>query len=150
MGTIRVSDKIYAMDARLSLLVASAADRSLRVYDVRRSNSPLYEKQSRLKHQLRCLSTFPNMQGYVVGGIEGRVSVDHIQESDHKRDFMFKCHRKGDLIYPVNSITFHQEGNIYATAGSDGGVNFWDKGNKFCIKQFARVNQPISARRFFS
>lgn len=148
MGTVPLSDKVYAMDARSPLLVVGTADRTLRVYDMRKPSSVFHEKQAQLKHQFRCLATFPDSMGYAVGSIEGRVSIDHIQEPDRKQDFAFKCHREGDTIYPVNSISFHEEYGTFATCGSDGGFNFWDKDNKHRLKQFNRLNQPITASAF--
>eukprot|EP00171_Calliarthron_tuberculosum_P010947 IDg10947t1 len=148
MGSISTSDKVYAMDARSPLLVVGTADRQLRVYDIRKPSVVFHEKLAQLKHQFRCLATFPDSMGYAVGSIEGRVSIDHIQEQDRKSDFAFKCHRESDTIYPVNSIAFHEEFGTFATAGSDGGFNFWDKDNKHRLKQFSRLNQPITAGAF--
>lgn len=148
MGSVATSDKVYAMDARAPLLVVGTADRQLRVYDIRKPTVVFHEKQAQLKHQFRCLATFPDSMGYAVGSIEGRVSIDHIQEADRKSDFAFKCHRESDTIFPVNSIAFHEEHGTFATAGSDGGFNFWDKDNKHRLKQFIRLNQPITAGAF--
>lgn len=150
MGTIAISDKVYCMDARAPLLVVGTADRQLRVYDIRKPATPFHEKVSQLKHQCRCLATFPDRTGYAVGSVEGRVSIDHVQEMDRKSDFAFKCHRDSDtnIIYAVNSIAFHEEYGTFATAGSDGGFNFWDKDNRHRLKQFQRMNQPITATAF--
>jgi mRNA export factor len=150
MGTVQLSDKIYCMDVRSPLLVVGTADRQLRVFDIRKPTQPYHEKISQLKHQFRCLATFPDLLGYAVGSIEGRVSIDHIQEADRKSDFAFKCHRDSDthVIYAVNSISFHEEYGTFATAGSDGGFYFWDKDNKHRLKQFQRLNQPITATAF--
>lgn len=112
MGTVPLSDKVYAMDCRSPLLVVGTADRKLRVFDIRKPNQPFHEKMAQLKHQFRCLATFPDRQGYAVGSVEGRVSIDHISEADRKDDFAFKCHRDQDtsdrVIYAVNAISFHE------------------------------------------
>lgn len=152
MGTVQLSSKVYAMDVRAPLLVVGTADRKLRVYDIRKPQEVYHEKIAQLKHQFRCLATFPDQAGYAVGSIEGRVSIDHVQEKDRKLDFAFKCHRDADtnVIYPVNSIAFHEQHGTFATAGGDGGFNFWDKDNKHRLKQFQRVNQPITAGAFSS
>ena len=152
MGTVQVVDKVFCMDVRSPLLVVGTADRKLRVYDVRKPSAPFHEKVAQLKHQFRCLATFPDQTGYAVGSIEGRVSIDHVQEKDRKNDFAFKCHRDAEtgLIYPVNSISFHEQHGTFATAGGDGGFNFWDKDNKHRLKQFQRLSQPITATAFSS
>lgn len=153
MGTVQLTDKVYAMDLRSPLLVVGTADRHLRVYDMRKPQTPYHEKSAQLKHQIRCLATFPNKSGYAVGSVEGRVSIDHISEEDRKadRDFAFKCHRDLDdekIIYAVNAISFHEGYSTFSTVGSDGGWNFWDKDNKNRLKQFQRLNQPITATAF--
>jgi mRNA export factor len=126
MGSIPLSDKVYAMDCRSPLLVVGTADRQLRVYDIRKPQQPFHEKAAQLKHQFRCLATFPDRTGYAVGSVEGRVSIDHISEADRKaHDFAFKCHRDTDgekAIYAVNAISFHEGYNTFSTVGSDGGM----------------------------
>lgn len=124
MGTVPLSEKVYAMDCRHPLLVVGTADQKLRVYDIRKPQQPYHEKTAQLKHQFRCLATFPDKTGYAVGSVEGRVSIDHISEEDAKTDFAFKCHRDTDgerIIYAVNAISFHDGFNTFSTAGSDGG-----------------------------
>lgn len=152
MGGVQLTDKVYCMDVRAPLLVVGTADRKIKVYDIRKPSDIFHEKLAQLKHQFRCLATFPDQTGYAVGSIEGRVSIDHVQEKDRKLDFAFKCHRDQDsgVIYPVNSISFHEQHGTFATAGGDGGFNFWDKDNKHRLKQFQRLNQPITATAFSS
>lgn len=153
MGTVMLSERVYCMDVRAPLLVVGTADRKLRVYDIRKPNDVFHEKMAQLKYQFRCIATFPDQSGYAVGSIEGRVSIDHVMEKDRKNsDFAFKCHRdhESGIIYPVNSISFHEQHGTFATAGGDGGFNFWDKDNKHRLKQFQRLNQPITATAFSS
>lgn len=64
------------------------------------------------------------------------------------RNFAFKCHREGNDIYSVNSISFHSVYGTFATAGSDGTFHYWDKDSKQRLKQFPKVNQSISAATF--
>ena len=75
---------------------------------------PLYPSQSEfkripspLKYQTRCVATFPDRSGYLVGSIEGRVAVHHVDDSQQARNFTFKCHREGADIFAVNAINFH-------------------------------------------
>lgn len=153
MGSVPLGEKVYCMDVRSPLLVVGTSERKLKVYDIRKPTTVFYEKLAQLKYQLRCLATFPDQSGYAVGSIEGRVSIDHVHEKDRKgSDFAFKCHRDHDsgVIYPVNSISFHEQHGTFSTAGGDGGFNFWDKDNKQRLKQFQRLNQPITATAFSS
>ena len=102
-------------------------------------------RESSLKFQTRCLSCFPNKQGYVLSSIEGRVAVEYLDPSPEvqKRKYAFKCHRLKEngveQIYPVNAISFHREYNTFATGGSDGLVNIWDGQNKKRLCQFHKV-----------
>ncbi len=59
---------------------------------------------------------------FLVGSIEGRVAVHHVEDpSDPKANFTFKCHRgDGNHIYSVNDIAFHPRYGTFATVGSDG------------------------------
>ena len=54
------------------------------------------------------------------------MAVHYVNDNDRKRNFAFKTHRDNTDIYAVNSIAFHKLGT-FATAGSDGTFNFWDK-----------------------
>ena len=63
----------------------------------------------------------------MVGSIEGRVAVQHVEDNQQSKNFTFKCHRDGNDIYAVNAITFHPVHGTFVTSGSDGAYNFWDK-----------------------
>lgn len=51
-------------------------------------------------------------------------------------------------MYSVNAICFHNPCGTFATCGSDGVVNFWDKDNKQRLKGFNAVQRTISAANF--
>lgn len=63
----------------------------------------------------------------MVGSIEGRVAVHHVEDAAQSKNFTFKCHRQDSDIYAVNAVTFHPVHGTFVTAGSDGSYNFWDK-----------------------
>ena len=44
-----------------------------------------------------------------VGSVEGRVAVQHVEDSMQSKNFTFKCHRDGNDVYAVNSIVFHPQ-----------------------------------------
>lgn len=73
------------------------------------------------------MTCFPDATGYMVGSIEGRVAVQHVEDSAQSKNFTFKCHRQDADIYAVNAVTFHPVHGTFVTAGSDGSYNFWDK-----------------------
>lgn len=58
--------------------------------------------------------------------------------------FAFKCHRTReqdmDVVYPVNALAFHPRYGTFATGGSDGIVNVWDRVHKKRLSQFRKYN----------
>jgi mRNA export factor len=83
-----------------------------------------------------------------VGSIEGRVAVQHIDEAQQSKNFTFKCHRDNNDIYAVNAISFHPVHATFATSGSDGAYNFWDKDSRQRLKALQRCNPPIPCSAF--
>ncbi len=45
-----------------------------------------------------------------------------------------QCHRDNNDIYAVNSMAFHPQFGTFATAGSDGTYNVWDKDSQQRLK----------------
>ena len=85
-------------------------------YDLRNPNFPLIEA-SPMNQQIRCVSIFPDLAGYIVGTTGGRCGVQHFHEP--KKNFSFKCHRPNQNdVYPVNDIDFHPYYQTFATVGS--------------------------------
>jgi len=147
--SVELPERIYAMDLLHPLLVAATADRKVYVYDLQNPGKEFKIIDSLLKHQTRCISCFPDRTGFALGSIEGRTSIQFIEERPEPASFAFKCHRENEnTIYSVNSISFALPYGTFATAGSDGGVNFWDKEQKQRLKQFPKCNQPISVGTF--
>eukprot|EP01118_Nematostelium_gracile_P002903 TRINITY_DN13345_c0_g1_i1.p1 TRINITY_DN13345_c0_g1~~TRINITY_DN13345_c0_g1_i1.p1 ORF type:complete len:334 (+),score=66.36 TRINITY_DN13345_c0_g1_i1:89-1090(+) len=141
-------ERLYCMDVKYPLCVASTADRHVLIYDLRKPNVEFSKIESPLKYQSRVISCFPDKTGFALGSIEGRVAIHHVEEKDRSRNFAFKCHRENNEIYAVNVICFHPTFGTFATAGSDGTFNFWDKDSKQRLKPFPRCNAPISAGTF--
>lgn len=102
--------------------------------------------QSELKFQTRSIAAFCDKAGFVVGSIEGRCAVTYISG---KGNFAFKCHRRGNDVFCVNSISAHPQFNrVFATAGSDGDFCFWDAENKRRLKEFKGTGVPITVGKF--
>ena len=157
--TIQLPERCYSMDIRHPLMVIGTAERKIMIYDLS-SNSwqtPFRVEESPLRHQTRCVAAFPDKEGFAIGSIEGRVAIHHVNPKNASRNFAFKCHREttdaraGQAsvcnIYSVNSIVFHNLGT-FATAGSDGVYNFWDKENKQRLMAFKKNSQSISCAAF--
>lgn len=146
--TQMLPDKCYAISVRHPLMVVATAERHVVIFNLASPQTEYKRIQSPLKYQTRCVATFPDKQGYLIGSIEGRVAVQHIEEAQQSKNFTFKCHRDNNDIYAVNAINFHPVHSTFATAGSDGAYNFWDKENKQRLKAMQRCNQPIPCSTF--
>lgn len=153
VGQLQLPERCYSMDVKGNLMVVATAGRKVLVYDVQQQPRQHLVKDSPLKYQTRSVSCFPDMSGFAIGSIEGRVGIQYHNKAQEKSCFAFKCHRKENGkdsdVYPVNAICFHPLGT-FATAGGDGVVSFWDKNNKSRLKVFAPVEQSISCANFNS
>ena len=159
VATIPLPERCYAMDVRHPLLVVGTAERKVCIYDLSSANwqQPYRVEDSPLRHQTRCVAAFPDREGFAIGSIEGRVGIHHVDPKNAHRNFAFKCHRETQdaragqtglcNIYAVNSIAFHHLGT-FATAGSDGVYNYWDKDSKQRLMQFKKAAQTISTACF--
>jgi len=146
--TAQLPERLYCMDIKFPLCVASTADRHILIYDLRKPNQEFKRFASPLKYQSRVIACFPDKAGFALGSIEGRVAIHHVEDKDSMKNFAFKCHRDNNEIYAVNAISFHPTFGTFATTGSDGTFNFWDKDSRQRIKPFPRCSAPISAGTF--
>jgi mRNA export factor len=153
--SIQLPDKSYSMDVKGPFVVVATADRKISTYNLGSGCTLESCMESTLKNQTRCVSIFPDLSGFAVGSIEGRVSIEYFGElpgpqgqlrpapTQGKKAFAFKCHReapagKQALVYPVNCIDFHPAGT-FLTVGSDGCLNTWDKDSRQRLKAFPKV-----------
>ncbi|KAL1534316.1 Poly(A)+ RNA export protein rae1 [Salvia divinorum] len=144
----QLPERCYALTVKHPLMVVGTADRNLVIFNLQNPQTEFKRVVSPLKYQTRCLAAFPDQQGFLVGSIEGRVGVHHLDEAQASKNFTFKCHRDGNDIYSVNSLNFHPVHQTFATAGSDGAFNFWDKDSKQRLKAMLRCSQPITSSAF--
>ena len=143
-----VPERVYAADVAWPLLVVGTANRRIQVFNLTSPQQPYKDIESPLKFQTRCIAAFPDTSGYLVGSIEGRVAVQHVEDAQAAKNFTFKCHRDGADIFAVNSISFHPLYGTFVTTGGDGAYNFWDKDSKQRLKAMAKSNAPIPCGAF--
>jgi mRNA export factor len=148
VGVIDLPERVYDMDVRDNLLVVATANRHIISYNCAGQPVEHSRKESPLKYQSRCVSAFPDSTGFAVGSIEGRVAIHYLQKVTGKDSFAFKCHRQDQSVYSVNAIAFNNQFGTFATVGSDGVVNFWDKDNKQRLKGFNPIARPIPCANF--
>ena len=146
--TQQLPERVYALDCMHPLLVVGTANREILVFNLQQPQQVFKQLNSPLKYQTRCISCFPDATGYLIGSVEGRVAVHHVDDSLQSKNFTFKCHRDGSDVYAVNSISFHPQFHTFSTAGSDGAYNFWDKDSKQRLKAFSKSVAPIPCGTF--
>ncbi|XWS54474.1 hypothetical protein CRYUN_Cryun10bG0092500 [Craigia yunnanensis] len=144
----QLPDRCYALTVKHPLMVVGTADRNLVVFNLQNPRTEYKRIVSPLKYQTRCVAAFPDLQGFLVGSIEGRVGVHHLEDQQQGKNFTLKCHREGNETYVVNSLNFHPVHHTSATAGSDGAFNFWDKDSKQRLKAMPKCSQPIPCSTF--
>ena len=148
VGQLDLPERVYDLDVRGNLMVVATAGRHIISYDVSGQPREYARKESPLKYQSRCISCFTDTTGFAVGSIEGRVGIHYLQKVAGKDSFAFKCHRQENNVFSVNAIAFHNQFGTFATVGSDGVVNFWDKDNKQRLKGFNAIQRPIPCAAF--
>ena len=129
-------------------MVVATAGRHVMAYDVSGQPREVTRKESPLKFQSRCVSCFPDSTGFAIGSIEGRVGIHYLTKVPGKESFAFKCHRQDSNVFSVNAIAFQEQFGTFATVGSDGVVNFWDKDNKQRLKGFPAIQRTIPCACF--
>jgi mRNA export factor len=148
VGVLDMPERVYDLDVKNNLLVVATAQRHIIAFDVSGQPREHSRKESPLKFQSRCVSCFPDSTGFAVGSIEGRVGVHYLQKVAGKESFAFKCHRQEQAVHSVNAIAFNNQYGTFATVGSDGVVNCWDKDNKQRLKGFNPIGRTIPCASF--
>lgn len=125
--TKNLPGKVYALDYSNNLIVSALSNKEILVFDIRNLDHHYQRYPTPLKNQTRDLQCLPNDTGFVISSVAGRVGVEYFHS---QKSFSFRCHRKGNQIYSVNSVKCHPESKTFATGGSDSEVFIWDSKNK--------------------
>lgn len=151
MAMVPLGERAYAMDSLGFLMVVALAARRVVVFDVRKPTTPFQEKYSQLKHQSRCVACWPDAMGYVIGSVDGSVSVDYVQQPRPDYNGVFTCHRDRNGPISINAVRFNPSTGAFATAASDGHVFFWDKDrlDRARARKFERMSAPVSDVDFY-
>jgi len=157
IATVQLKERCYAMDVTYPLLVVGTAERHMQVFNLTNPSVPYRDMISPLKWQTRVVKTFTTADGFAIGSIEGRVSMQYVEDNRASSNYSFRCHRRDQapnvkdtsLVYSVNDIDFHpQATSAFSTAGSDGVVSFWDRDARVRLKTFDPAPAPISCSCF--
>ncbi|KAK2952299.1 putative Mitotic checkpoint protein BUB3 [Blattamonas nauphoetae] len=155
VSTTSVPGKVFALDSLKDKIVVCLSSGRIQTYDGRNMLSPLFDTESPLKMQMRAVGIFLSLEGYVVGGTEGKVGVEYFldgQGGTRTRNYQFRCHRvktaDQEEVHPVNAIDFHPIHGTFATGGCDGVVNIWDGENRKRLAHFQDFPTSISSLSF--
>ncbi|KAK4448074.1 mitotic checkpoint protein BUB3.2 [Podospora aff. communis PSN243] len=167
--TIQLPGKPHAMAASPSKVVVAMTARLVHIYDLptiaaalksgsTSSIQPWQQRESSLKFLTRAVACMPNDAGYATSSIEGRVAVEWFEDTaeSQARKYAFKCHRQaapeeeggGDIVYPVNALTFHPVYGTFASGGGDGTVALWDAEAKRRMRQYQKFPDSVAALAF--
>ncbi|KAF8907800.1 WD40-repeat-containing domain protein [Mucidula mucida] len=153
-STEKMPERVYNMDLVGNMLVVAMASRLVRIYDTRKMDTVLHERDSSLKYLTRSLACMTDGQGYAMASTEGRIAVEYFDPSPamQEKKYAFKCHRQTidgvDHVWPVNALAFHPIHNTFASAGSDGIVSIWDHKVKKRLRQYSKFSNPVSSIAF--
>ena len=89
-GVLDLPERCYSLDVRGNLMVVATAGRHILSYNVAAQPVLHGQKESPLKFQSRCIAAFPDMTGFAVGSIEGRVGIHYLSKVPGKDSFAFK------------------------------------------------------------
>lgn len=153
IASVNLPERAYAMDCNHPLLVVGTAERKVLVFDLNNPTTPFESTESPLKWQTRSISCFNKKDGYAVGSIEGRVSIQYVDPKMKESSFSFRCHRSGasqleSAVYSVNAISNHPVYRTFVTGGSDGSMSFWDKEARQKLKAYPNVGGPVLSTSF--
>lgn len=170
--TVPLPGKPHAMAASPTKVVVAMTARLVSIYDLPTvaqqlaagetgpdAIKPWQQRESSLKFLTRAVACMPNDAGYATSSIEGRVAVEWFEDSaeSQARKYAFKCHRQaapeeeggGDVVFPVNSLTFHPVyGKTFASGGGDGTVALWDAEAKRRMKQYQNFGNSVASLSF--
>ncbi|KAJ5493633.1 hypothetical protein N7463_009720 [Penicillium fimorum] len=155
LGVLECPERVYAMEISQGQLLVALADRHISLVNLNQPTTVFKTLQSPLKHQTRTICWIPDGSGFAVGSIEGRCGVNYIDDAKRQSNFTFRCQRtpksndpKNQLVYAVNSISFHPHYHTFSTAGSDGTYCFWDKDAHHRLKSFPTIGHSITSTAF--
>lgn len=167
---VALPGKPHAMAASPTKVVVAMTARLVHIFDLPAvaealasgagdAIKPWQQRESSLKFLTRAVACMPNDAGYATSSIEGRVAVEWFEDSaeSQARKYAFKCHRQaapeeeggGDVVYPVNALTFHPVyGKTFASGGGDGTVALWDAEAKRRMKQYQNFGNSVASLAF--
>jgi mRNA export factor len=158
--TADLGERAHAADCLGWTLAAAAADRVVRVFDLRKGPAPATWLASELKSQITSLLIAPAQRALYYAGIEGRVRVEYLEAplaaagaaswgpAGGAASFTFRCHHHGYDSFGVNALAVSAAHDALATVGSDGAWSFWNVDAHRRLRASERLALPLTAGAF--
>ncbi|KAG4402038.1 hypothetical protein GLYMA_02G112500v4 [Glycine max] len=157
MHTKKTSLCLRSLDAEVDSMSVSgfnvtiAIGASMHVYDLRYFDQPVESKEAFNGTHLRCVSSIPDAEGFAVGSVDGRVSlqISYPSGSDEIR-YIFRCHPKSKdgrhYLVSVNDIAFSPlVSGAFATGDNEGYVTIWDAGSRRRLVELPRYPNSVAS-----
>ncbi|KAJ6813497.1 mitotic checkpoint protein BUB3.3 [Iris pallida] len=123
--------------------------RKVYIYDLRNLKEPVQSKDSSMKYQIQCISSFPSNEGYAIGSIDGCVELKYFDPSeDSGKGYAFRCHPKlRDCwsLATVNDIRFHPRDDTFVTGDNDGHAIIWNAKSRKKVFELKRHPNSVAS-----
>ncbi|KAK4169246.1 WD40-repeat-containing domain protein [Cladorrhinum sp. PSN259] len=158
IATIKLDERVYAMDASGAVLLAATADNVVHFVNLHGDPSRISRAtKSPLAHQPKSVSVSHDGSRWAIGSIEGRAAAQATDEkSTSFQNLSFKCHRNPSAnsrtvtdVYSVNAVAYSPVNkDVLATVGSDGIFTFWDVSSRSRLRGFPSAGGSLTAAGF--
>ncbi|XP_020218863.1 mitotic checkpoint protein BUB3.3 [Cajanus cajan] len=157
MHTEKASSCLRSLDAEVDSMYVSgfnltvAIGASVHVYDLRNFDKPVQSKEALNGPHLSCVSSIPDAEGFAVGSVDGRVSLQiSYPSSSNDIRYIFRCHPKSKdgrhYLVSVNDIAFSPlVSGAFATGDNEGYVTIWDAGSRKRLVEFPRHPNSVAS-----
>ncbi|CAO3611058.1 unnamed protein product [Cunninghamella echinulata] len=154
IGKYNLRHKVFSMDLKENKLAIAMSYRKVFIYDTRNMSKPWQTRELKLRNMLKCIRISPDGKGFVCSSIEGKAVLEYFDDEEQIKTTSFKLHRQMvdgyEVVYPVNSLSFHPVHGTFASGGSDGVVSIWDPVNKKRLRQYSKFPEEIATLAFNS
>ncbi|KAL8533714.1 hypothetical protein ACS0TY_009927 [Phlomoides rotata] len=135
----------------LSLMVA--LNSSVHVYDLRYLYGPVQAKEHAMDIRIKCVRSNLDIEGFVVGSADGKVSLKYLGESNTENaGYAFKCYPKNrgrHHVVVVNDIAFRPSvRGVIVTGDNEGYATVWDVLNRKRLMELPRFPNSIASLNF--
>ncbi|ERN06524.1 mitotic checkpoint protein BUB3.3 isoform X1 [Amborella trichopoda] len=151
VGHLQIADAQVECMSLIGLHLTVAAGVSVHMYDLRSLNDPIQIRESCSIYHKKCIRTFPNGQGYILGSVEGQVELEFfaMSETSQANRYAFRCHPKSingrHHLVAVNGIDLHPSYNTFITGDNEGYAIAWDGKSRRRLYEFPKFPASVAS-----